>query len=332
MSGLLGLVAAFDLPAAQALPPELVEPKEIGGAVALMQQIFHGARLVGPAIAGVLIARFGTASAFIANGLSFVAVVWSLAVIQPRDKRAGAPKRKAQGGFREGLAVVSKDPIIRPLMLLAALTTGTVFPFIAVLMAFYVRRVMHSDDASVAGTMMSASGLGSLLGATAILWGSASSRRYWLAGGIVGVSVAIVGLAMFPVVVLAAPLVGLLAFSVSSLLGRVAQSVQERAPAELRGRVMGVFSMAWTGVMPFSSLAISALADHMEFATTMKLAAGTYFVLGLALVGSAWRSLASMHTAAPPSLRPVVVPAAADSPVEPPSGEVQQGPKDPLSS
>jgi len=330
MSGLLGLVTAFDLPAAQALPPELVEPKEIGGAVALMQQIFHGARLVGPAIAGILIARYGTASAFIANGLSYIAVVWSLAVIQPRDKRAGAAKKQAGGGFREGLAYVRKDPVIRPLMLLAALTTGTVFPFIAVLMAYYVRRVMHSEDASVAGTIMSMTGLGSFLGATAILWGNAASRRYWLAGGIIGVSIAVVGLAIYPVVAIAAPLVGLLAFSVSSMLGRVSQTVQERAPAELRGRVMGVFSMAWTGVMPFASLGISALADHIEYPATMKLAAGVYLVFGLGLVAWAWRPLASMHTEAPASLRPAPVPALApaESAGERPAGELREPSKD----
>lgn len=300
MSGLLGIVTAFDLPASQALPPELVAPPEIGGAVALMQQIFHGARLVGPAIAGILIARFGNESAFVANGLSFIAVVWSLAVIQPREKRAGAAKKQAPGGFREGLAIVKKDPVIRPLMLLAALTTATVFPFIAVLMAYYVRRVMKTDDASVAGTIMSMSGLGSFLGATAILWGDAASRRYWLAFGIVGVCAALFGLSLYPDLRVVAPLVAVLAFSVSSLLGRVSQTVQERAPAELRGRVMAVFSMAWTGVMPFASLGISALADRMGYPRIMQLSAGLYLTFGLALTAWAWRPLEEMAVARAP--------------------------------
>lgn len=304
MSGLLGVVAAFDLPAAQALPPELVEPAEIGGAVALMQQIFHGSRLVGPAIAGVLMARFGNESAFIANGLSFIAVVWSLYTLSPRDKRAGAAKKPSQGGFRDGIAAIRKDAVIKPLMLLAALTTSTVFPFIAVLMPFYVRVVMGTEDASVAGTMMSMSGLGSLLGATAILWGSPSSRRYWLLGGILGVCFSFLGLSLFPILPVAAPLVAVLAFSVSGMLGRIAQTVQERAPAELRGRVMGVFSIAWTGVMPFASLGISALADTIHYPPTMWLSGGCYFVFGLSLMVWAWGPLATMHKAAPVSQRP----------------------------
>lgn len=308
MSGLLGVVTAFDLPAAQSLPPELVEPPEIGGAVAMMQQIFHGARLVGPAIAGVLIARFGNESAFVANGLSYLAVVWSLVAIQPHDKRAGAARKKVPGGFREGLAVVRKDPVIGPLMAFAALTTGTVFPFIAVLMVYYVRRVMHADDASVGGTIMSMSGLGSFLGATAILWGAPSSRRWWFLLGVLGVSASIVGLSMYPVLRVAAPLVGLLAFSVSSMLGRISQTVQERAPAELRGRVMAVFSMAWTGVLPFASLAISAVADRFGYPRVMQASAAGYLAIGLFLVARAWAPLRDLLP--PKPVAPSAAPAA----------------------
>lgn len=303
MSGLLGFVTAFDLPAAQALPPELVEPKEIGGAVAMMQQIFHGSRLVGPGIAGILMARFGNESAFVANGLSFIAVVWSLYALSPREKRAGAAKKPQRGGFRDGLAHVRKDAVIKPLMLLAALTTGTVFPFIAVLMPIYVRKVMHTNDASVAGVIMSMSGLGSLLGATVILWGGAASRRYWLFGGVLGVSVAMLLLSLFPMLPVAAPVVAVLAFSVTGTLGRISQTVQERAPAELRGRVMGVFSIAWTGVMPFAALGISHLADAIDYPPTMRLAAACYLVFGLGLIAWAWAPFGTMHTSAPTSKR-----------------------------
>jgi MFS family permease len=299
MAALLGTVTAFDLPAAQALPAELVAPPEIGGAVALMQQIFHGARLVGPAIAGLLIARFGNGSAFLANGLSFIAVIVSLMALQPRDKRAGAAIKAPSGGFFSGLSYVRGHRLIRSLILMAALTTGAVFPFIAVLMAYYVRHVMHTEDAAVMGSIMSTSGLGSLLGATAILWGSARSRRYWLVFGILGVSVALSGMARYPVASAVVPLVGVLAFSVSSLMGRVSQTVQELAPPELRGRVMGVLTIAFSGVMPLASLAISALSDRFGYPTLMQAAALVYLSGGLALVAWIWRPLADPHARAP---------------------------------
>src|SRR5262249_22155218 len=84
LAAVAGVTTAYDLPAAQALPPALVDPPEIGRAVAIMQQIFHASRLVGPAVAGALMARFGNFMAFFANGLSFIAVIASLTVIRTR--------------------------------------------------------------------------------------------------------------------------------------------------------------------------------------------------------------------------------------------------------
>jgi MFS family permease len=301
MAALLGVVTAFDLPASQALPPELVEPEQIGTAVALMQQIFHGARLVGPSVAGLLMARFGDPAAFVANGLSFVAVVGSLLAISPREKRRGAARKRAQGGFKEGLAYVRKDPILGPLMVLAALTTGSVFPFVTVLMAYYVRRVVGTEDASIIGAVMSASGLGSLLGATVILWGSPSSRRYWLVAGILGASAAALALAFYPVARLVIPVTGVAAFSVSSVNGRVSQTVQERSPPELRGRVMGIYSMAFNGVMPFAALSITVLADRITYPRAMEIFAVAYAVLGLLLVAAAWRALSMLRSVCPES-------------------------------
>lgn len=299
MTALLGVVTAFDLPAAQALPAELVEPPQIGGAVAMMQQVFHGARLVGPALAGLLMEGKNYGRAFVVNGLSFLAVIWSLAALSPRESRAGAAKKRAQGTFRDGLAYVRSDPVIFPLMLLAALTIGTVFPFIVVLMVYYLRHVVHTEDPTMMGWTMSVSGVGSLLGATAILWGTAGSRRYWLAAGIFGATAAVVGLSLFPEVAVVIPLVTVLAFSVSSLMGRVTQTIQEHAPPELRGRVMGVFSIAFSGVMPFAALGISALSDRLGYPRVMQICAALFFTFGLLLVARAWRPLAALHSHAP---------------------------------
>ena len=146
------------------------------------------------------------------------------------------------------------------------------------------------------GSLMSMSGLGSLLGATAILWGSSRSRRYWLAAGILGVSTALFGMARFPFVSVVAPLVGVLSFSVSSLMGRISQTVQELAPPELRGRVMGVFSIAFSGVMPLASLSISALSDRLGYPTLMMGASLVFLTLGLALVTHVWRPLGEPHS------------------------------------
>ena len=308
---LLGITTAFDLPAAQAMPPELVEPAEIPNAVALMQAIFHAARLVGPALAGVLIARLGRGSAFVANGLSFLAVIFTLTIISPRapgaaaaGKRRGGPGRGPGGasGIGEGLAYVKSDVATRSLLALTALTTGLVFPFLAVMMVYYVRYALGTDDARVLGILMSTSGLGSLLGAGAILSGSAASRRSWLLAGVVGVFLGLTGLSLARGIHVVVPCAALLAFSVSSLMGRNAQMVQERVPGELRGRVMGIYSIAFTGVMPFAALFWSWLVDRLGggqgYLQVMRISAGIYLVAGLGVLSQAWGALAWK---APPS-------------------------------
>jgi len=326
MAALLGVVTAFDLPAAQALPPELVDPPDIPNAVALMQQVFHGARLVGPALAGVLMARFGNGAAFVGNGVSFLAVIVSLLMIKSRGSAidryetqqalreaaagpaplgavgaaagtgagagagTGRPKRGG-GGIGEGIAYLRGEPVVRSLVLLSALATALVFPFVAILMVYYVRHVLGTDDAATMGTLMSTSGLASLVGAIAIAWGAARNRRWWLVGSVAGATVALLGQAQVHTWRAALPLVALMSFSISSLMGRISQMIQERVPGQLRGRVMALFAISFTGIMPFAALLLAWLADRMSYTRIMTVGGGLFLVSGLALLMGAWKPL-----------------------------------------
>jgi MFS family permease len=118
-----------------------------------------------------------------------------------------------------------------------------------------------------------------------------------MAGSIVGVTGGILAMSLFPKVALVIPLMGVLSFSISSLMGRISQTIQEHAPPELRGRVMGVFSIAFSGVMPFAALGISALSDRVGYPRVMQGASAIFFVAGLTLVARAWRPLADMRPA-----------------------------------
>jgi MFS family permease len=281
LAGLLGTVAAFDLPAAQAFPPELVEREEISKAVALMQAIFHGSRLVGPAIAGFLVAQFGEGSAFLANGLSFLAVIATLLLIPDRHRLGGGGR--GRGGIGEGFRYVRRERMVGSLIALTGLTTALVFPFVAVLMVFYVRHVL-AGDARALGTLMSASGLGSLSGALVLLFGDLRTLRRWLLAGILGCSAAILGLSLTSRVAVAVPLVLVLSFSVSSLMGRISQTIQHLVPDELRGRVMGVFGMTFTGLMPYAALLLSGLADAVGFPHMLQICVGLYAALATAVL------------------------------------------------
>jgi MFS family permease len=303
LSVVQGVATAFDLPAAQSMPPELVEPKEIPNAVGLMQSIFHGARLVGPAVAGILIARLGNASAFVANGASFVAVIGTLLAITPRPPKPRAAGQRGGGRARiaEGFAYVRKDRATSALITLLTLVTTFVFPFLVVLMVYYVRYTLGVDDASDLGTLMSTSGLGSLTGSIALLSGSARTRRAWLVGAVVGVALGMLGLSLAHDLAHAVPCSFVLSFSVSSLMGRVSQMIQERVPGELRGRVVSITSLAFTGVMPFAGMAWSFLVDRLGhgpgYARVMQISAGAFAVLALLVVLRAWSTLVPVDAA-----------------------------------
>ena len=260
LSGLLGVAAAFDLPAAQAFAPDLVPPEDIPRAIALVQSIFHGSRLIGPAIAGLLIARFGEGSAFIANGLSFLAVIGSLLVI-PRDDpktRAGGARRGASAGA--GLGYVRTDPVTRVLLPLIVLCMLFAFPFLVVLMAYYARYVIHSG-ASGMGSIMSASGFGSLVGSVGLVILGARAWRARIAAGVIWIGGALTGLGLAQELRSAMLFTMALSFGISMMLGTSMQVVQRRVPNEIRGRVMALFGIAMTSVMPLSGFALSATAD-----------------------------------------------------------------------
>lgn len=277
-----GVATAFDLPAAQAFPPELVPPPEIPKAVALMQAIFHGSRLVGPALAGFLVAHLGEASAFAANGASFLAVIATLLMIHDYPRRPGDTERR-RGGMGAGFKYVRTEPTVRALMTLAALTTTIVFPFLVVIMLYFLRHVLQVDAQGM-GIVMSASGFGSLIGAVMLLFGSMATLRVWLYAGVLGIGIALCGISLSHSMASAIPFVMVLSFSVSSTMGRISQTIQHLVPDELRGRVMGVFAIAFVGLMPYAALLLSVLTDTIGFSRTLQACFLLYTGLGLAVL------------------------------------------------
>jgi MFS family permease len=281
LSALLGVVTAFDLPAAQAFAPDLVEPKLIGRAVAMMQAIFHGSRLIGPAIAGFLIERTGEGSAFLANGVSFLAVIGSLLAI-PSGYRSTEKAARRDGSLLAGVRYVRSDAITRGLMLLMLWVLMLSFPFIIVLMVYYAKHVI-SVDARGMGAMMSGSGLGAVTGATVLVFASTTSWRARLWTGVAAIAGALIGLSMNHLLLPAIALTTVLSLGTSLCMGTINQAVQQRVPDELRGRVMALFAIAFTGVLPLSGLVLSLLADAVGLSLVM-MACGPLFALLAAFV------------------------------------------------
>lgn len=276
---LVGVAFGYDMPAYQAYLPELVPPEKIGQVVALNSSTFHGSRMVGPAIAGATIKAWGIATAYFLNAASFVAVIASLLMVRRRHAApAAGPQMSSLHGLKEGFRHAWGRPTLRTFLVLNALMTTFIFPILAVLMPYYVKEVLHEDEA-VLGLMLAGSGVGSMLGAVALIfWTSGRASRIWIGALMAPIGVAAMAVTREPLVALAInPFVS---FAFSSQLGLVQTMIQESTPAQFRGRVMSLFGITFNGTMPVAGLVGAGLAEAFGMPEVMLGAAALY--LGMA--------------------------------------------------
>jgi MFS family permease len=282
---LLGLATAYDLPAYQSFYPQLVKREDLPQAIALNQATFNGSRIIGPALAAWFVARWGMAAAFFANGVSFLAVIASLLLIKPRAAASKGPAN-TRHFMAAGLRYVREHPHLLALFGLTAITTMFVFPNVAILMPFYAKHVLHVGPGSL-GAIMAVSGAGAFLGAVCLLALPRSTRIGWIMSALIVIKIALFALAWSHSLGLTMAAVGILSFGISSSLGVASTMVQESVPEALRGRVMSLYSLAFTGVMPFAALAVARLADVIGMRHELLLSAVLYGICGLLL----WRTL-----------------------------------------
>jgi MFS family permease len=296
MAAAMGVAQAFDMPASQALVPELVERQEIGSAVQLNQAIFHGSRFIGPPLAGWLIALYGTYAGFLVNGISFLPVIATLFVI--RSLRPGQPRRRESTltAVQAGFAYVRTHPFLSNLMGITALTTTLVFPNMAVLMPYYIKDVLH-QNAGVVGTMMGISGLGAFVGAMTLLFVQEEQRMRRIALGMAGITVAMLLLGFGALLAGHLPRIGplpgslalafagaaILGISISSSQGLVNSIIQQAVPDELRGRVTSLQTLVFIGIMPFSGLLMTKVVDIVSMPRELVVAAAVYGIAAAVL-------------------------------------------------
>jgi MFS family permease len=283
----LGLAFGYDLPAASALMPELVPPEKIGQVVALNSSMFHGTRMVGPAIAGILIGAFGLGTAYFLNAASFLAVILSLLIIRYRPAPwIGGRSASAIEGLKAGLRHVGGRPNLQALLLLTALNCIFVFPVAAILVPFYVKDVLHAGP-GVLGLMFMAGGLGSMLGAMALIWWSGQRRveRIWLGFVVAPVGLTIQALTREPAVAILVQ--GFVSFAFSSQMGLILTMIQESTPGEFRGRVMSLHGITFNSTMPLAAIGISAAAAVFGLPAVMVALSGAFALTGAWALGFA---------------------------------------------
>lgn len=310
MAACLGVCIAFEMPALNALVPELVKRDEIAAAIALDRSVFHGSRLVGPSLAGMLVGWWGAASAFFANAFSYFALVISLISLPARAMGTAEEEEQRKSGFKEGLLYVRRDRIMKLLIGLIALVTILVYPVVGVMLPLYVKNVLHVGPREL-GYLMASSGSGSLLGALGLLSIARHHRFQFMAGGVLTVGAALFCLSRFTSVMLTAIAMGILAIGLSLNFGLANTIVQERAPAPLRGRISAVFGLSFFGLMPIAGIGVPALADAIGMRLTLSLCAVAFAILGSLVMYSAGRAGCeeTQHPLAPsvPEAQPTAV-------------------------
>ncbi len=271
---ILGTSAAFEMPAAAALVPELVSRRDLRSAIALDRSIFHATRLAGPAIGGVLIGWLGTSSAFFANAASFLAMIVALLTLPPRTVGTAEEEARRQTGMRDGWNYVRGDAPTRTMLMMLVSATVCISPFFMIMMPLYSRHVLHIPAAQH-GVLMGSSGLGAFLGSIWLLRIAAAHRTAYLRAAVTSIVVCMVGLSLAQNLAEAVASMVFLTIGTSTMFGLANTIIQERAPDAIRGRVSALAGLSFFGALPFAGLVMTKFADTVG----LRIAMGTSAVL-----------------------------------------------------
>jgi MFS family permease len=279
-----GSVMAVDGPARQVFVLELVGPERTPSAVGLYEVVINAARVLGPAIGGVLLATVGATACFVFNAVTFLPPLAVLLWVRTQ-RRPSEAKARRRGAVRAGLRYVRAHPAIRACMLMAV-ASGMLFNF-GIALPLLATRSFHAGGGAY-GALMAAFGVGALFGALAAAGASGAPSGRRVRALALATGAVIVLTAMAPS--LAPAFVGLtLAGFLSIWFIALANTlVQLRADPDMRGRVMGIWTMALPGMNPVTGLIVGLVAQRVGARQGFALAGVALILTGLA----AWRSLA----------------------------------------
>jgi MFS family permease len=299
MAVLLGVVNAIDMPVRQSFFSEMVPEDEVGRAVAMNSAMFNGARVIGPAIGGVLIGVIGVAGCFAVNGASFLAVLLALLFMRADELRPAprAPRPRTVAdvliSLAEGVRFVARTPLIALCVFVIGVVSGVAMNF-NVIIPTLARSVLQVGAPGL-GLLMAAIGLGSLSGALAvamlrrprtvvIVGGAAALGALSIAAGAVSGSgtswaAVVTGIALFGA-----------GFGAIAMAATANASIQTSTPPALRGRVMSVYTTVFAGSTPIGGLGTGAVVSLIG-APGALIVAGGLALIATAYAAARWRAI-----------------------------------------
>jgi MFS family permease len=282
LAALTGVVNAIDLPARQAFVVDMVSRADLVNAIALNSSMFNGARIVGPALAGIVVAAIGEGWCFFANGVSFIAVIAGLGLMKidrPRLAIEGSPLENIIEGFK----FVAQSGPVRALMVLLGLVSFTAMPY-AVLMPLFADKILHGG-AQALGLLMGCSGVGALAGAlTLAMRKTLKGLSIWVAASCAGFGVALLLFSFSRLLWLSAALLVPAGFCMMIQMASSNTLIQSMVPDRLRGRVMSVYAMTFMGMAPLGALLAGSLAHKLGAPMTVGIG-GVVAIVGAGLFG-----------------------------------------------
>jgi len=301
LSVLLGCINAFDVPARQSLVYEMVDnKKDLPNALALNSTMVNLARLVGPAISGIVLEKFGEGVCFLLNAASFIAVIVSLLLMKLPAHQPGRRKAPPLEDLKAGYVYLSQTPSIAKVILLLAGMSLLVIPYVTLLPVY--AKTIYKGNASTFGYINSFIGLGAISGALFLASGPSgtnSSRKkiLWVNSLVFGTGLILFSYTTsFPLAMFFAMLCGFGMMAQTTITNTIIQTTA--APA-MRGRVISYFAMAYFGMQPLGSLLIGGVSQYIGAPATILLQG----VAAILLVALFWPFLTKKETV--PAARPV---------------------------
>jgi MFS family permease len=258
---LLGLVNTLDQPTRQSFMPELVEKKDLRSAIGLNSSIFNVARMIGPAIAAVLMAKYGAGPLFVLNGISFIPVIIAIYLISTKPFEAKRVSKKVLVEIYEGLMYIKQSVSLRSAVL-CTLSVGTFVMNYNVIIPLFAGQVLKQGVGGY-GFLLSSSGAGSLIGALIVAsWAKGKPSLRLLFASAFSVSAFLTLLYLVHFLPLASIVLVIIGFSNILFMTTANSTMQFNSSDEFRGRVMSVYSFAFLGTTPIGNLFVGSISQR----------------------------------------------------------------------
>lgn len=271
---LSGLVSALDSPARQSFVIEMVGKEKLQSAIALNSGTFNGARVMGPAVAGFIIAFFGVGGAFILNAISFIAVIIALLLINAKSLQSRAHDHPLKA-IKEGLSYSYHHPIIKNLLIFAGITSifGWSYTF---MMPYIIQNTFHMNESSL-GYFYTPTGVGAVIGTIIVsMYAKKVNPFVFIIFGSFISSISLIFFALTSNFIIALIFLFLSGLGILMQFSTINTTLQHIVSDHIRGRVMSIYALMFIGMMPIGSFQIGALSER--FGTSFAIIFGSVII------------------------------------------------------